>query len=78
MATAAATLALDIGFTDLELHRIFASCDPRNTASSAVLRRLGMQHEGRLRENMLIRDGWRSSDIYGVLAGEWVTGGSRD
>lgn len=58
---------MQIGFDDQELHRVFATCDPRNTASAAVLRRLGMQYEGRMRETTLIRDGWRDSDLYSVL-----------
>jgi len=30
-----------------------------------------MTHEGRLREAMVIRDGWRDSDVYSVLDREW-------
>ena len=71
VATAAARQLVQIGFDDHYLHRIFATCDPRNIASAAVLQRLGMQYEGRMRETMLIRDGWRDSDLYSVLAHEW-------
>ena len=41
-------------------------------ASIAVLRKVGMRHEGRLRENVRLRDGWRDSEVFGVLAHEWV------
>ncbi|QWZ07146.1 GNAT family N-acetyltransferase [Nocardioides panacis] len=75
LATAAARLLLELCFTDLRLHRVFATCDPRNLASGRVLRRLGMTHEGRLREVLLIRDGWRDSDVYGLLAHEWSATG---
>jgi hypothetical protein len=64
------------GFTVHGRHRIFATCDPRNLRSAAVLRRLGMTYEGRLREDQLIRDGWRDSDIYSVLVHEWNDPGS--
>jgi [ribosomal protein S5]-alanine N-acetyltransferase len=30
-----------------------------------------MHYEGRMRETTLIRDGWRDSDLYSVLADEW-------
>jgi [ribosomal protein S5]-alanine N-acetyltransferase len=77
LATAAARQLVPLGFHEHDLHRIFATCDPRNIASAAVLQRLGMQYEGRMRETTLIRDGWRDSDLYSVLANEWhgdVTG----
>ena len=78
LATAAARRLLEVSFTELGLHRVFATCDPRNVASGRVLRRLGMTHEGRLREALLIRDGWRDSDVYGILAHEWSAGGGSD
>lgn len=74
LATAATARTLEIGFTEHRLHRIYATCDPRNTASKRLLERLGMTHEGRLRENLEIRDGWRDSDVYSVLDREWRAG----
>lgn len=62
---------LRIGFDELKLHRIWGTCDPRNVASSRVMRKLGMMHEGRMRQNLLIRDGWRDSDLYSILDHEW-------
>lgn len=59
------------GFGELGLHRIYATCDPRNLASSRVLGKLGMTHEGRHRHTALIRDGWRDSEIFSILEGEW-------
>jgi RimJ/RimL family protein N-acetyltransferase len=53
------------------LHRIFATCDPRNVASRRVLTKIGMTHEGRMRETLLIRDGWRDSDVYAILKHEF-------
>jgi [ribosomal protein S5]-alanine N-acetyltransferase len=71
LATAAARKLVQFGFDDHDLHRIFATCDPRNIASAAVLQRIGMRYEGTMRETMLIRDGWRDSDLYSVLVREW-------
>ena len=53
------------------MHRIYATCDPRNVASSRVLGKLGMTREGRLRHTSLIRDGWRDSDVFSILDDEW-------
>lgn len=70
-ATEVATLLVDFGFTKLQLHRIYATCDPRNTGSIQVLKKTGMTLEGRIREHMLIKDGWRDSFLYSILEHEW-------
>lgn len=70
-ATEVAFTLLSFGFTTLRLHRIFATCDPRNVASQRVLQKLGMQCEGRMRETLLLRDGWRDSALYSLLEQEW-------
>lgn len=70
VATEAATMLIDFGFKELKLHRIYATCDPRNVASSRVLEKLGMTMEGKLRENIFIKDGWRDSLIYSILEHE--------
>jgi len=66
-----AGLLIDFAFEDVLLHRVYATADPRNAASRRVLEKVGMVHEGRLRDAMLIRDGWRDSDVYSVLEQEW-------
>ena len=70
-ATETAELLIKFGFSHLNLHRIYATCDPRNIPSSRVLEKLGMVKEGLLRKDLLIRDGWRDSLIYGLLENEW-------
>lgn len=59
------------GFGALGLHRIHATCDPRNLGSSRVLSKIGMTREGRLRDTALLRDGWRDSIIFSSLEEEW-------
>lgn len=66
LGTELAELLLRFGFERCGLHRIYATCDPRNVASASVLRKVGMTYEGRLRHTMLIRDGWRDSDLYAI------------
>lgn len=68
IATAAARELLRVGFGERGLHRISGTCDPRNLASAAVLRKVGMLYEGRMRGTAHVRDGWRDSDLYAVLA----------
>ena len=72
LGTAIGHELLAIGFAQLGLHRIFATCDPRNAGSAGVLRKLGMTREGALRETMLIRDGWRDSKVFSILEQEWT------
>jgi ribosomal-protein-alanine N-acetyltransferase len=74
--TAAATLLLELAFGEHGLHRVYATCDPRNTASARVLRKVGMRYEGRMRETVLIRDGWRDSELYAILDREFMAAGS--
>ncbi len=73
LATRMAVAAVSYAFDALRLHRVEATCDARNVASIAVLSKVGMRHEGRLRENVRLRDGWRDSEVFGVLAHEWVS-----
>jgi RimJ/RimL family protein N-acetyltransferase len=72
LGTELARRLLELGFDRFGLHRIYATCDPRNVASGRVLKKAGMTREGRLREAVLIRDGWRDSDVYGILEHEWL------
>ena len=71
VGTAIARALLGVAFDSLNLHRVMATCDPRNLASAAVLQKVGMTFEGQLRHTMQIRDGWRDSSVFSVLANEW-------
>ncbi|MBQ0986299.1 GNAT family N-acetyltransferase [Streptomyces sp. F63] len=63
------------GFAGQGLHRIHATCDPRNLGSARVLAKLGMTWEGRHRHTALIRDGWRDSEMFSILEDEWREAG---
>lgn len=73
IATDIVSLLIDFGFKELCLHRIFATCDPRNTGSSKVLEKVGMTREGRIRDDLLLQNGWRDSLLYSVLEHEWTS-----
>lgn len=66
-ATEAAARLLQFGFTDLRLHRIWATCRPDNRPSAQVLEKVGMQLEGQLRDHILIRGQWRDSLLYAAI-----------
>ena len=70
-ARESATVVLDLAFGALALHRVYADCDPRNTASCRLAERLGMKAEARLRENYFLKGEWCDSSIYGMLDWEW-------
>ncbi|WP_317851493.1 GNAT family N-acetyltransferase [Neobacillus bataviensis] len=72
IATDVATLLIGFGFHQLKLHRIYATCDPRNIGSIRVLEKARMKKEGRIREDLLMKDGWRDSLLFSVLENEWV------
>ncbi|HNX17304.1 MAG TPA: GNAT family protein [Methanoregula sp.] len=62
---------LGFGFGTLGLHRVYAKCDELNTASAHCLEKGGLVYEGTLREHVWLRDHWRSSRYYGMLAEEF-------
>lgn len=70
--TEIAKVLIQFGFSQLNLHRIFATCDPRNIGSSRVLEKVGMTREGVIRDDLLLRDGWRDSLLYSILEHEWI------
>lgn len=70
-ATEAAAALCDLAFGTLGTHRIQARHYVRNPASGRVMQKLGMRHEGTLRD--AVRKGGRFEDLalYAVLAPEW-------
>ncbi|WP_197035461.1 GNAT family N-acetyltransferase [Paenibacillus sp. UNC451MF] len=74
IATETAKLLVNFGFEESQMHRIYATCDPRNVGSSKVLTKIGMTQEGRLRDVLLIKDGWRDSFVFSILEHEWKAG----
>ncbi len=71
-ATEAARALVDVAFRDLQLHRIWASCDTRNIASWRVMEKLGMRREGHFVKDAFQKGEWRDSYLYAILADEWL------
>jgi [ribosomal protein S5]-alanine N-acetyltransferase len=70
-ATEAARAIVAFGFTELKLHRIWSWCVADNVGSANVLRKVGMQPEGRLRENEWYKGRYWDTLLFGVLDTEW-------
>lgn len=57
------------------VHRIYAECDPENTASWHLLERLGFTREGQLKQNVFFRRDdlgrpiWKDTYLYSLLDG---------
>jgi [ribosomal protein S5]-alanine N-acetyltransferase len=73
-ASEAARAILEFGFTELGVHRIFATCHPDNSNSYNVMKRIGMKQEGHLREHIRYKGKWRDSYLYSILVNEWKNG----
>src|SRR5205814_10598295 len=70
-ATEAARVLLELCFDDLDLHRVVGRLEPRNSASAAVLERIGMRREAHLVENEFVKGEWQSQLVYAILQREW-------
>jgi RimJ/RimL family protein N-acetyltransferase len=63
----AASAVLRIAFEEIGLHRVIANLDPRNDASAALCRRLGMREEAHFVEDMWFKGEWADTSIFGML-----------
>jgi RimJ/RimL family protein N-acetyltransferase len=63
---------LGYGFGVLDLNRVEADIDTRNTASERTLRRLGFQLEGTLRERWIVAGEVSDTGLYGLLRRDWL------
>jgi len=71
LTTEAVQRIVDFGFQELELHRIWAFCLGANERSWRLMERIGMQREGALRKNLIVREHWYDTYLYGMLRAEW-------
>ncbi len=71
IGSSAAEQFLELGFQELQLHRIWATCLPENPARARVLEKSGVRREGFCKKNLRIHGEWRDSFLFAILAGEW-------
>ncbi len=77
-ATEALTALLDLLFTRLNKHRVFASVDPRNHPSMALMQRIGMRKEGHFVQSLWFKDSWADDVVFALLDSEWRSKQSTD
>jgi RimJ/RimL family protein N-acetyltransferase len=70
--TEAAAAVLGIAFAQIGLHRVSAELDPRNDASVALCKRLGMREEAHFVEDLWFKGEWGDTAIYAILDREWA------
>ncbi|HEX4444329.1 MAG TPA: GNAT family protein [Galbitalea sp.] len=71
-ASEGATAVLKLAFDVLRLHRVVAELDPRNDASVALCKRLGMREEAFFVRDLWFRDDWADTGMYAILRDEWL------
>ena len=71
IATEAARALLGYAFGALGLDRVVAVSDPRNQASIRVLRKLGMNEEGVVRDLPAEHHDYEGHAQYSITAGDW-------
>ena len=70
-ATEASRATLRYGFEQLQLNRIFAHYFKGNDASGRVLKKIGMHHEGCLRQHVLKSGKFIDLELYAILREQW-------
>ena len=58
-------------FGPCQKHRVFASVDPRNRASMALLNGVGMRQEAHFRESLWFKGEWVDDLVFAILQWEW-------
>ena len=74
LATEAARAVMAFGFRNLGLHRVQARHFTRNPPSGAVMRKLGMRHEGRMRHHIYKWGVFEDVEMYAILEDEFTGG----
>jgi RimJ/RimL family protein N-acetyltransferase len=72
LATEAVRALVDLAFDGLDVHRVHAQLDARNSPSARLLERLGLRREAHLVQNEWVKGEWTDEVIFGVLAAEWA------
>ena len=72
IAAEALRLVVELGFLEIGMNRLWATCDVINQGSWHLLDRVGFKREGHLRgERRNPQGGIRDTFVYGMLAREW-------
>ena len=69
-ATEASAALVDYGFSELCLNRIQARHYVRNPASGRVMEKVGMRHEGLMRQHIRVRGEFEDVSMYSILSSD--------
>ncbi|MBX9723822.1 MAG: GNAT family N-acetyltransferase [Candidatus Obscuribacterales bacterium] len=64
---------IDCLFHKFDKHRVFASVDPLNVASMALMRRIGLRMEAHFVQSLWFKDRWADDVVFAILKAEWQT-----
>lgn len=71
-ATESSRALLNFGFNELRLNKIHAHHFSRNPASGKILLKIGMSHEGTLRQHIMKWGNLEDIEMYGILKTEYL------
>jgi len=71
LVTESTAALIKVAFEIIHIHRLEIHCDPANTASAAIPRKLGFSHEGTLRAKTPFLDHWTDSMVWGLIETEY-------
>ena len=71
-ATEAGRAVIRYAFEGLRVNRVYAEHFSRNPASGRVLQKLGMRHEGSLRQHMVKWGEPIDVELYGIVRADWA------
>jgi RimJ/RimL family protein N-acetyltransferase len=74
LATEAIKAVLGYLFDVFGKHRVYASVDPRNAPSLALLKRVGMRREAHFVESQWFKGAWADDVIFAMLKREYLKG----
>jgi [ribosomal protein S5]-alanine N-acetyltransferase len=74
LASEACIRVVNFGFSELKLHRIYATCDALNFGSANVLKKCGMRQEGHFIQDKKVKGQWRDTLLFAILRSEWSQG----
>jgi RimJ/RimL family protein N-acetyltransferase len=72
-ATEASRALLKFGFEELQLNKIHAHHFSRNPASGKILLKIGMSHEGALKQHIIKWGNFEDIEMYGILKSDFFT-----
>lgn len=73
IVTEACKAVVDFLFKEINCRRIVMGHDSANVGSGIVMKKIGMKHEGTLKEHILRKDGSFGDDkIYGLLKSDYL------